>query len=82
MDLDVDRAEADIDLLIERRAREAEQASREQQAWAESASRYNMREAAELRREWAEFYRTQIQAAESMRERAAQRLSRLIDEGV
>jgi len=74
------RADADIDLLIERRAYEAEQANREAQAWAESAQRYNLRRAADLRAEWAEFYRTQIAAAEAARERAVERLARLVDE--
>ena len=58
------RADADIDLLIERRAYEAEQANREAQAWAESAQHYNLRRA----------------AAEAARERAVERLARLVDE--
>jgi hypothetical protein len=40
-----------------------------------------LRDAAQRRAEWAEFYRTQIAAAESMRERAVERLGRLLDQG-
>ena len=78
-EVDIGRAEAQLDALIERRALEAEAADREARAWAESTERYDLERARELRRQWAEYYRTQIAAAEGMRERAVERLGRLLD---
>jgi hypothetical protein len=49
--------------------------------WCESEARFLSKREAANRREWVEFYRTQIAAAEAKRERAAERLARLIDEG-
>jgi hypothetical protein len=80
VEIDVERAEAQLDALIERHALEAEAANWEARAWVESAKRYELRHAAERRAAWAEFYRAQIRAAEGMRERAVQRLGRLIDQ--
>ena len=79
--MDLRRAEESLNALIERRALEAEAANRESTAWAESVERYDLRRAAELRRDWCDYYRTQIAAAEQMRERAVARLGRLIDGG-
>jgi hypothetical protein len=50
--IDVERAEAQLDALIERRMLEAEASEREAQAWAESPERYDLRLAAQIRREW------------------------------
>ena len=53
------------------------------EAWAESVRTTDLRDQAEIRQAWAEYYRIQIRAAESARERAEARLRRLMpDEGV
>jgi len=48
--------EEDLNRLIERRAREADDANRVAEAWAESARRYNLRAAAERRQAWIRFH--------------------------
>jgi hypothetical protein len=79
LDVDISDASDRIDALIERRAAERERANWEARSWAESVERYDLRRCAAQREEWAEFYRSQIRAAESMRERAVERLGRLLD---
>jgi hypothetical protein len=81
VEINVERAEAQIDALIERRAQEAEAANREAHDWTEGMRRYDLRRAAEVRRDWAEFYRAEIRAAEAWRERAVENLGRVIDQG-
>jgi hypothetical protein len=47
---------------------------------AEGVRRPDLRRAAERRAGWAEFYRAQIRAAKSVRERVVERLDRLLDD--
>jgi len=81
MEIDLKSAEKQIDALIEKRAHQAKAAEAVAAEWCESEARFLSKREAANRREWVEFYRTQIAAAEAMRERAAERLARLIDEG-
>ena len=94
MDLDLERASGQIDALIERRAREAEEANRLEAAWAESCRTYNLARAAERREAradfhrrmisaaegWAEHYRRMIPVCEASAQRHRDRLAALIDE--
>jgi hypothetical protein len=73
----IDKANESIDRLIEQRAAERER----EEMWKQSEARYNAQRERERWREWAEFYRIQIRAAESARARAEERLLRLIDQG-
>jgi hypothetical protein len=77
--LDVENAGAQIDALIERRALEAEAAEREASAWAEGAERYDLRRAADVRREWCDYPRRMIAVAEDLADRPRDALGRLID---
>ena len=56
MSLDLEKASAQIDTLIERRAREREQANWESTLWAESVRRYNFAARAERRRQWWQYH--------------------------
>jgi hypothetical protein len=51
-----DAAEESLNTLIERRAKEADDANHYAQAWAESVRRYNLRVVAERRQAWVEFH--------------------------
>jgi hypothetical protein len=53
-ELDIDKADKQIDALIERRAAERETANREARLHAEAVRAYHLRGAAERRQEWAE----------------------------
>ena len=77
----IERASDGIDALIERRASEAEAeaANAVAEAWRESEQRYNLRRAAELRREWCEHHLRMIAVAEDLAERHRQQLGLLID---
>jgi hypothetical protein len=83
VEIDVERAEAQLDALIERRASEAgdlaETANREARAWVESAECYDLRRAAEVRREWCDYHRHMIAVAEDLVDRHREQLGRLID---
>jgi hypothetical protein len=79
VEIAVERAEAQLDALIERRALEAEAANREASAWADSVQRYSLRGAAERRREWCEHHRRMIAVAEDLAERHRAELGRLLD---
>ncbi len=61
------------------RALEAEASEREARAWAESAQRYDLRRAAEVRREWAEYDRQRIALFEDLAEHHREMLGRLVD---
>lgn len=80
-EIDVERAEAQLDALIERRALEAEAANREASAGAESEQRYDLRRAAELRRACIDWHRRQAALFEMLaaEHRAAE--GKLIDQG-
>ncbi len=56
MALNIDRAEAQLDALIERRAHEAKVANEEAAAWAESVRAYNLKRKAERREAWHAHY--------------------------
>jgi hypothetical protein len=78
-ELDLGKAEAQLDALIEKRAQEAEAANREAQAWAESAQRYDMTRARELRQQRADYHRHLLAVFEAQAERHRAALLRLID---
>ena len=65
-EIDVERGEAQLDALIDRRALEAEAANWEASAWAESAQRYDLRRAEELRRAWINWHRRQAAPPETL----------------
>lgn len=52
----VEAAEASIDQFIERRARDREDANREEEAWAESTRRVNEKRRRANRQAWLAFY--------------------------
>ena len=68
----------DVDLDFGRPGRE--EANRDSELWRASERKYHALQSEALRQEWSEYYRAQIAAAESMRERAVERLGRLIDD--
>jgi len=80
VDLDLTRAEAQIDVLIERRAYEAEAAERDARAWAESAERYDLQKRREKRLALAAYHRHLISVFEAQAQHHRAELGRLIDE--
>jgi hypothetical protein len=80
-EFNVTAADRAIDELIERRTTERERANREASAWAESAERYDLRRAAQLRQEWCEWHRRQVALFEALAAEHRQKLLRLIDSG-
>jgi hypothetical protein len=78
-EIDVERAEAQLDALIERRVLEAEASEREAQEWAESPERYDLRLAAQIRREWWDYHRHRVVFFEDFAQRHREKLWRLID---
>ena len=67
---ELDRADAEIDLFIEKRHAERVAANAEALAERASEQRYLDSKQQPNRAAWIEFYRAQIAAAEDMRERA------------
>ena len=59
----------------------AEAANREARTWAESAERYDLRRAAQIRREWCDYHRHLADVHERLAEQHRERLGRLIDSG-
>jgi hypothetical protein len=59
----------------------AEAANREARARAESAERYDLRRAAQIRREWCDYHRHLAGVHERLAQRHRQALGRLIDGG-
>jgi hypothetical protein len=75
--LSAEAAENQLNVLIERRSKERDEANWAARAWAESARRYNLRQAAKRRREWIAFHRGLGQLHSKLareHEEAAQRL--------
>jgi hypothetical protein len=77
----VEAAENQLNTLIERRAREADEANYRARAWAESVEKYNLRCAAQRREEWIVYHRAKaarlrstMGALASEHERAASEL--------
>ncbi len=72
--LSADAAEESLNRLIERRAEEADEASRVHAAWAESVRAFDLRAQAERRREWTRYHlglqRLHSQLAKEHREKA------------
>ena len=81
VNLDIDRAEASIDALIERRSQEREEANSAHAAWAESEARFDARAAAERRREWITYHRDLERFHSRLAEEHASKVRQLIDEG-
>lgn len=54
--MDVTSAERELDSFIERRARQAEDDRRTEEAWKETARRYNARRREENRAAWCEHF--------------------------
>jgi hypothetical protein len=52
----IEKAEAQIDQFIEKRAREKADANKVEEFWAESARRHNEKRQRELREEWRGFH--------------------------
>jgi len=77
--LDLERAEAQLNRLVEDRARELEQANREREAWTASVRKYNLSRARERRQEWCEYHRRMVATFESLAESHREQLGRLID---
>jgi hypothetical protein len=79
--LDVNKAEAQIDALIERRAHEAKVANEETAAWRASELAYNHVRAAERRRAWPDYHRHRIVQFEDLAAEHREKLGQLIDGG-
>lgn len=79
MDLDVDKADQQIDSLITRRAIEREQANLEAAAWVELVKRYNFQQAEERRWEWISWHRRQAALFEALAQEHRERLGKLLD---
>ncbi len=60
-DWSAEAVEEDLNRLIERRAKEADDADHASQAWAESAMRYNLAHSADRRRQWVQYHRQQAE---------------------
>jgi len=75
------RADEAIDALIEKRAAERAYAESAAQEWAESERRYRGRNAAQIRREWAEHHWRMASTLGELAEHHRQARLRLIDEG-
>jgi hypothetical protein len=71
----IERVESELDRLVERRAREARDASKVEELWKESVRRDHERRRAENRAAWIAFHRglarTHAALSESHEERAA-----------
>jgi len=80
--MDLDRAEAQLNRLIEDWAAAAQEAERAHAAWAESERRYNLRQAAERRLAWIGWHRRQAALFESLAAEHRAELGKLIDQGV
>jgi hypothetical protein len=79
-----DAVEEELDRLIERRAKEADDANRFAQAWAESVRRYNVRAQAERRQAWIAFHRDLERLHKSLADEHRQKAAALLaseDEG-
>ncbi len=72
-------ADESIDKLIERRAEEAQERERVEEAWATSAMRHDLGARAQLREAWAEHYRRLVAVHEQLAESNRNRLAELID---
>jgi hypothetical protein len=81
VEIDVERAEMELDALLERRAREAERANREAEAWAASERRYNLRQAEERRQAWISWHRRQAALFEDLAAEHREQAGKLIDRG-
>jgi hypothetical protein len=77
--LDVDKASASIDRLIEQRAQEREQANFEATAWRESVKKYNARRTGERRAEWCAYHRRMVALFEDLAEQHRSALGALVD---
>ena len=80
MDFDVTAAEAQLDRLVEDRAREREQANYEAAAWRESVRKYNFARLRERRLEWIAYHRRQAALFEGLAAEHRAAMGRLIDE--
>jgi hypothetical protein len=68
-----------IDILIERRSRERDEANWAARMWAESARRYNLRQAAKRRREWIAHHRLLFQLHSKLAREHEEAAARLED---
>jgi hypothetical protein len=82
VDLDLERASGQIDVLIERRSREAEEVNRVEAAWAESVRKYNLARAAERREAWRAHYLQLASVHEQLAAENRAKASLLVGAGV
>ncbi len=76
----LERAEAQINRLIERRAAEREQANAESAAWAESVQRYNAQRREAERLAWLDHHRRLAETHELLADEHRRKLGELIDQ--
>lgn len=79
MGINITKADRAIDELIEKRARERDEAKAAAAAEREQVNTYLRHRNGGYLQEWADYYRMQIRVAEQMRERALSRLGKLLD---
>jgi len=73
--------EEDLNRLIERRAREADEANSRALQQAENAMRYNLAARAERRREWIDFHRDLERLHKNLADEHAEKAAALAAEG-
>jgi hypothetical protein len=79
LDIDIDRAEAQLNRLVEDRAASAKAENERAAMWAESVRRYNLGRAREKRAAWADHHRRMIDVHEGLAQEHRYTLSKLID---
>jgi hypothetical protein len=77
----LEKAEAEIDLFIERRAREALDASRTEELWAESVRRHHACRREENRLAWVAFHRHMVRLHASLSAEHRERAEALLSPG-
>ena len=78
MDIDIDRAEAQLNRLVEGRAASAKAENERAAMWAESVRRYNLARAWEKRAAWADHHRGMIDVHEGLAQEHRDTLGKLI----
>jgi hypothetical protein len=82
LDIDIDRAEAQLNRLAEDRAASAKTENEWAARWAESVRRYNLARAREKRAQWADHHRGMIDVHEGLAQEHRNALGKLIDGNV
>lgn len=77
----IERVEAELDQIAEKRAREAKDAAKVEEAWAEQERRHRERRRSELREEWRAFHEHMQALHASLCNEHRQKAAKLAGEG-